>query len=54
MKDWMKRFRRSEEKHREYNRMVSELSEIDPRELGAILHIAPREIEAYCRDATFG
>lgn len=37
-----------------YQQLVSELSEIDPRELSAILGICQNDIKAYARRSIYG
>ena len=49
MKTLIEIIRTCVEKHSEFKQMASELSELDPRELEAIVGIAPRDIDRYCR-----
>jgi hypothetical protein len=51
MKSLIERIRTCVERHAEINQLARELSELDPRELEAIVGIAPREIDDYCRTA---
>ena len=48
MRNWIEKIRTRKEKRRHYKRMARELSELDPRELEAVLHIRPRDIEQFC------
>ena len=51
MKTLIEKIRTYVERHAEIKQMASELSELDPRELEAIVGIAPRDIDNYCRTA---
>ena len=51
MKSLIERIRTCVERHAEIKQMARELSELDPRELEAIVGIAPRDIDDYCRTA---